>query len=194
MTVTSKSLIVGCFIRANKEWEFRPLCDPVLSRTVAEILHEPENLTNIRGVSATPKVRRRVTLKPIEGKNLTPMDFSLLSKRSDPYLKIFVDDRVTTSEIIYSTLNPKFVCPSVSLGEASESTLKVVEIQCWDHDKLTDDDNMGIIRFCIGGLMSKVKPGHNQISFKLHPTEEHINEKIEITGDIICDVIVEEFF
>lgn len=121
------------------------------------------------------------------------MDFSLLSKRSDPYLKIFVDNEVTQSAVSFTTLNPTFTCEPIDLGELSESSMKIVEIQCWDYDKRTDDDNMGVIRFCLGGMMSNVKAGLNPIWLKLFPTAKHIKRKIEITGYILCNVMVKEF-
>ena len=180
-------------MRKGEGWEFQAMDDSLLSRTVSEIMHEPDNLAAIKTIQPTPRIRRRVKLQPIEGKDLTPMDFSLFKKRSDPYLKIFYDDKVEISEIVYATLNPTFTCGVVNLGEVAASSTKVVEIQCWDYDRLTAHDNMGVIKFCLGGLMSQVVAGENRVWFGLLPTSEHKQEKKKITGHILCKVMVEEF-
>ena len=184
---------MGCFVRNGEAWTFRALSECVFARTILELLHEPVNLTVIREIQAAPRLRRRLIIQPTEGKNLTPMDFTLFKKRSDPYLKIFVDDRVVVSEIAYATLNPKFICQPIDLGEVSPSSTKVIEVQCWDYDKFTKHDIMGVHKFCLGGFVANVKPGENGVWLKLFPSAENIKEKKKITGDILFKVIVEEF-
>lgn len=187
-----RSLLMGCFVRKREAWEFHAMSKPLFSRTIAEIVHEPSSLNDIWTIPSSKCVRRHVVIQPIAGKDLTPMDLSLLSRRSDPYLKIFIDDWVTISAVCFGTLNPTFMCDSIDLGVVSENSMKIMEIQCWDHDKISKDDNMGVIKFCLGGLMSNVKVGLNPVWLKLFPTEKHIRDKTEITGYILCNVVVTE--
>lgn len=189
---SARSLVMGCFVRKREAWEFHAMSSPSLSRTIAEIVHEPYSLSDIREIPSSRRTRRSAVLQPVAGKDLTAMDLSLLSRRSDPYLKIFVDDYVTISAVSFATLNPTFTCDPIELGELSENSMKIVEIQCWDHDKISRDDNMGVIKFCLGGLMSNVKTGLNPVWLKLFPTEKHIRDKKEITGYILCNVVVTE--
>ena len=180
-------------MRKAEAWTFRALSECVFSRTILELLHEPTNLQAVREIQAAPRVRRRLVIQPTEGKNLTPMDFTLFKKRSDPYLKIFVDDRVVVSEIAFATLNPKFICQPIDLGEVSSTSAKVIEIQCWDYDKFTKHDIMGVHKFCLGGLVAKMNAGENAVWLKLFPSAENIKDKKKITGDILFKVLVEEF-
>jgi len=187
---SGRSFLLGSFARKRESWEFHAMSQPLPCRTIAEIVQEP--LSDVRKLISSRRVRRHVVLQPVAGKDLTAMDMSLLSRRSDPYLKIFVDDTVTISAVSFATLNPTFACDQIDLGVLSENSMKIVEIQCWDHDKITKDDNMGIIKFCLGGMMSNVKAGLNPVWLKLFPTEQHMKDKIEITGYILCNVIVTE--
>lgn len=156
----------------------------MLSRTIPEIMHESGNLYSVSTIKPKPRVRKHVTFLPVEGRDLTPMDFSLFTKRADPYLKIFYDDQLVMSEVCKGTLNPKFKCPSIDFGEVSETCTKVVEIQVWDWDRITEDDNMGVARFCLGGLVANLFPGENKVWFKVFPLEEHNLANKKITGQI----------
>lgn len=177
-------MLIGCLIRNGEFWSLYGMQGAMLSRTISEIMHESGNLYAVSMIKPKPRVRKHVTFLPVEGRDLTPMDFSLFSKRADPYLKIFYDDQLVMSEVCKATLTPKFKCPSIDFGEVSETCTKVVEIQVWDWDRITEDDNMGVARFCLGGLVANLYPGENKVWFKVFPLEEHNVANKKITGQI----------
>jgi len=183
---------MGTFVRKGDDWEFMAMAEPLMCRTITEIISQPSGLNSVRDVKPSPKIKKKVTLWVSEGKDLTPMDFTILAKRSDPYVKIFYDDKVVKSEVTLKTLNPKFICPEIDLGIVNEKSNKVIEIQCWDWDEFTDDDDMGVIRLSLGGLMSQVKKGENAFWLKLYPTSQQTDKKVKISGHLCIKARVEE--
>lgn len=110
----------------------------------------------------------KVSVVPRKGANLTARDHHLNRISSDPYILLFYRNKVHSSEITLNNLNPVFQCTPFLLGSITPDDNSVLELQCWDHDRITHDDFMGGARIILAGLLAQLnfKTGH----FILKPT------------------------
>lgn len=187
------STLLGAITRRGVWWQYTPIRQSLLARTITEVMYDKENLANIQKIPCEDIVKRRVKIVGAIGKDLTPMDnIPGFRKSSDPYLRIFYKDKMYPSEIEYTTLNPIFKLGKIDLGEVSEADRNIVEIECWDYDTITKDDLMGVIKFSLGGLLSKCKVGKNEVWMPFSATAEQIRKKEKIQGDLMLEMMVEE--
>lgn len=177
------SMLMGVLVRQGAWFKFLPLKQPLKSRTVTELTYAVGDLQPAFEVEAIPLERRRLKLNVSEGRDLTPMDISLFKKRSDPYLKIFYRGKFFKSEIQYATLEPKYNFAPLDIGEVVECDDDIIEIQVWDWDKLTEDDFMGMVRICVGGVC-QLGAGEHDTWLPVSATKEQKEENIKITGEL----------
>lgn len=123
------TMVLGVLVREGAWFKFASLKNPVLSRTVTEIMYEPANLNPAFGIKAVPLARRMLKMSVKKGKDLTPMDISLFKKRSDPYLKIFYRGKTFQSEVVYGTLAPTYTMEPLDIGEIVECDDDIIDIQ-----------------------------------------------------------------
>ncbi|GMH36837.1 hypothetical protein BSKO_04710 [Bryopsis sp. KO-2023] len=177
------SMVVGALVRQGAWFKFVPRRQPLLSRTITELTHEPDNLECVRSLEPVPLQRLMMHFNIKKGRNLTPMDVSLFKKSSDPYLKIFYRGKQYKSEVITGTLHPTFNMKALPIGEVVECDDDEIEVQVWDWDRLTEDDFMGMVRLCVGGIVQK-GPGVHDVWLPLTGTMEQKEEGTKITGEL----------
>lgn len=177
------SMLMGSLVRQGAWFKFVPLNQPLQSRTIMELTHTPSNLDCVSAIKAEPLKRMIMNMNVKKGRNLTPMDVTFFKKSSDPYLKIFYRGKQYKSETIKGTLNPTFTMRPLEIGEVVECDDDEIEIQVWDWDAITEDDFMGMVRLCVGGICQK-GAGKHDVWLPLTGTMEQKEEGTKITGEL----------
>jgi len=179
-----------------------------------DIPEEHQLVTNLQTPLNFPLVansenfdKKKVKLFLKQGKDLMPLDKHGLSKpNSDPYFKLFWKDKLLITEVVNKSLNPEFSSKEFEIGEISADDNSVLEVQYWDHDRITFDDFGGCALICVAGMIDKLNgqsgdlvefyicrqyPLAGQIWVDLKPSDAQMRERKKVTGQFLLDVVVE---
>lgn len=111
-----------------------------------------------------------ISVRALAGRDLTPLDHHGFSRpSSDPYVKLFFKHKVGVTEVTEKNLNPEFVSKPLSLGRIHLNDNAILEVQCWDYDKITFDDFGGAALVSIAGLLAETNghSGHHTVNDSL---------------------------
>lgn len=160
-------------------------CMSVLSRSVfgwaLTIVGEESNYAPATVLSSTLGMLMDVSLTVVKGSDLIAKD---KSGTSDPYVKVkspafaqgknsWFEDK---SKVIKKTLNPNwnFKCKNFRFRKDSATINKSITVKCFDHDRLSRDDPMGMVELSIKSLLVQVdgEPHEVEIPLKTQKGEE----------------------
>ena len=136
-------------------------------------------------------VVRDISVCVIEGKDLAAKDIGYFGRTptSDPYYIVNFKGQRTKSDIQNKTLSPVWSRKLIELGGVKEGDLDIVEISLFDHDLMTRDDFMGVVKVTAGELHA-LDVGEHKFWFRLEKSDEERYRNEAVSGEILVEIIV----
>ncbi|CAD7703618.1 unnamed protein product [Ostreobium quekettii] len=183
------SMLMGVLLRNGPYWSFVTMKQPVLARTVTEIMYDASNLVAVKALDGTALHHFKLALAIRKARNLTNMDTELFGnkKSCNPYMVITHGGKRHASEVVTNSYSPEFEMEPVDLGEAKPNDGSVIEVQCYHHEEEREDEWLGVVKVCVGGLTAK-GPGTHAVWLPLSCTKERKASGTVITGTVQLEV------
>lgn len=189
------SMILGILVRKGSWWSLVTVKQPVLARTITEVMYESTNLDVVRDLDASPLVHKRLLFAIRKARNLTNMDTELLGnkKKCSPCMVIIHKGKRYESDIVTNSYSPAFSMAPVDLGEATLSDASLIEVQCIHKEEGQEDTWLGVVKVCVGGLAAR-DVGTHSIWLPLSATKHKKDQGMVVTGTVMLEVTLKNLY
>ncbi|CAD7703874.1 unnamed protein product [Ostreobium quekettii] len=183
------SMLMGTMLRNGPYWSFVSMKQPVLARTVTEVMYDGSNLRGINALDGTPLRRLRLGLAVRTARNITSMDNELFGSRKscNPVMVVSHAGQRHESDVVTNSYFPVFAMEPIDLGEAKPTDSSVIEVQCYHREEGCEDEWLGVVKVCVGGLTAK-GPGSHAVWLPLSGTKEKKASGKVFTGTVQLEV------